>query len=65
MTKVAACKERVNSTSQLRLLITFANSLYPHFVRPDLDPNCLTLLIDTLIVFLSELFEKLILKNKQ
>ena len=30
-----------------RLLITFANSLYPdqarHFVGPDLDPNCLTL----------------------
>ena len=30
-----------------RLLITFANSLYPdqaqHFVGPDLDSNCLTL----------------------
>ena len=31
-----------------RLLITFANSLDPdqarHFVGPDLDPNCLTLI---------------------
>ena len=33
--------------SLCRLLITFANSLYPHqardFVVPDLDPSCLTL----------------------
>ena len=41
-----------------RLLITFANSLYPDQARqnvgPDLDPNC----FDTLMVFLKEFFEK-------
>ena len=40
-----------------RLLITFANSLDPNqaqrFVGPDLDPNCLTLM-----VFLKDIFEK-------
>ena len=42
--------------SKYRLLITFANSLNPdqtrQNVRPDLDPNCLTLR-----VFLKEFFE--------
>ena len=42
-----------------RLLIIFANSLYPdqdlHSVGPGLNPNCL---IDTLIVFLKEFFKK-------
>ena len=41
------------------LLITFANSLQPdqdlQNVVPDLDQNCL---IDTLIVFLKDFFEK-------
>ena len=45
------------------LLITFANSLEPdqarHLVGPDLDPNCLTL-----IVFLKELIIKVHLKKK-
>ena len=47
------------------LLITFANSLDPDQVRqnvgPDLDPNCLTLM-----VFLKEFFEKINFeKNRQ
>ena len=45
-----------------RLLITFANSLDPdqaqHNVRPDLDSNCLTLM-----VFLKEFFEKVDFKK--
>ena len=44
------------------LLATFANSLDPdlsrHSVRPDLDPSCLTLLL-----FLNEYFEKVMLKK--
>ena len=50
------------SSDLCRLLITFANSLDPdqarQNVRPDLDPNCLTLM-----VFLKEFFEKVILKK--
>ena len=46
------------------LLITFANSLNPdqdrHNVGPDLDPNCLSLM-----VFLKEFFEKLFFVKSQ
>ena len=46
-----------------RLLITFTNSLNPdqdrQNVGPDLDPNCLTL-----ILFLKETFENIILKER-
>ena len=45
-----------------RLLVTFANSLDPdqaqQNVGPDLDLNCLTLM-----VFLKDFFEKMILKK--
>ena len=45
------------------LLITFANSLKPdqaqQYVRPDLDPNCMTLM-----VFLKELFYKVDFEKK-
>ena len=45
-------------------MITFANSLDPDQARqnigPDLDLNCLTLM-----VFLKEFFEKFTLKNQQ
>ena len=45
------------------LLISFANSLDPdqdrQYVGPDQDPNCL----NALIVFLKDIFKKLILKN--
>ena len=41
-----------------RLPITFANSVDPdqarHFVGPDLDPNCLTLMIFLKIIFLEK-----------
>ena len=47
-----------------RRLISFANSLdldqARHFVRPDLDPNCLTL-----IAFLKEFFEKVDFEKNQ
>ena len=46
-----------------RLLLTFANSLDPdqdqQYVGPDLDPK----LFDSLIEFLKEIFEKVILKK--
>ena len=46
------------------MLISFANSLSPdqarHFVGPDLDPKCLTLMI-----CLNNFFEKMILIKKQ
>ena len=46
------------------MLITFANSLDPdqarHFVGPDLDPNCLTLM-----VFQKEYFEKIDFERNQ
>ena len=48
-----------------RLLITFANSLDSDQARqnfgPDLDPNC----SNTLMVFLKDFFEKVILKKKK
>ena len=58
-------KTIVYSTYLWRLLITFANRLEPNQawqnVGPDLDPNCLTLM-----VFLKGLFKKVdFLKNQQ
>ena len=47
------------------LLLTFANSLEPdharHFVRPDLDSSCLTLMV----YFMKEFFEKVDFENNQ
>ena len=49
--------------SKCRLLITFANNLEPdqtrRNVRPDLDPDC-----ETLIVFLKDFFEKVDFEKK-
>ena len=51
------CKRYLNSAYWCCLLITFANSFEPdqaqQYVGPDLDLNCLTLM-----VFLKEFFEK-------
>ena len=50
-----------------RLLLIFANSLGPdqagHCVGPDLDPNCVDLLI--LTVFLKEYFKKVNFEKSQ
>ena len=50
------------------LLITFTNSLDPgqdrQNVGPDLDPNCLTLMI-MMVVFVNIFFNKFILKKSE
>ena len=60
------CKYDYLVTSQCHLLIILSNSLDPdqagQYIRPDLDPNCLTLIVYIQVFFFEKKMKK---KNKK